>query len=249
MGWIGAHCFTGPGDWQDARLAANAGQPCTRVRLCYAAGMSKRFTILLAGDLTVTDRLKAQVEGSRLIAADGGMAHAAALCMVPELWIGDFDSSDARLMAQYPDVPRQTHPPAKDTTDGELAIQEVMAMGAGEIVLAGGLGGQMDHAFAHLMLLLKAHARGLKVMMTSGHEEAWPVIDDGLELEFPVGTRLSVLPVTDLIGLNIEGVRWPLEACDVVLGSTLTLSNEVTASPVKVSVHKGMGIVLAYPQA
>ena len=155
MGWIGAHCFTGPGDWQDARLAANAGQPCTRVRLCYAAGMSKRFTILLAGDLTVTDRLKAQVEGSRLIAADGGMAHAAALCMVPELWIGDFDSSDARLMAQYPDVPRQTHPPAKDTTDGELAIQEVMAMGAGEIVLAGGLGGQMDHAFAHLMLLLK----------------------------------------------------------------------------------------------
>jgi len=168
---------------------------------------------------------------------------------VPELWIGDFDSSDERLMAQYPDVPRQTHPPAKDTTDGELAIQEVMAMGAREIVLAGGLGGQMDHAFAHLMLLLKAHARGLKVMMTSGHEEAWPLIDDAVELDLPAGTRLSVLPVTDLIGLSISGVRWPLEERDVVLGSTLTLSNEVTASPARVNVVKGMGIVLVYPPA
>lgn len=209
--------------------------------------MNERFTILLAGDLTVTDRLRAQIADSRLIAADGGMAHAAALDRVPELWIGDFDSSDASLMAQYPEVPRQTHPPAKDTTDGELAIQEVMAMGASEIVLAGGLGGQMDHAFAHLMLLLKAHARGLKVMLTSGHEEAWPVIDDALELDLPVGTRLSVLPVTDLIGLSISGVRWPLEARDVVLGSTLTLSNEVTSSPVRVAAVKGMAVVLVYP--
>jgi thiamine pyrophosphokinase len=166
---------------------------------------------------------------------------------VPELWIGDFDSSDASLMAQYPDVQRQTHPPAKDTTDGELAIQEVMAMGAREIVLAGGLGGQMDHAFAHLMLLLKAHARGLKVMLTSGHEEAWPVIDDALELDLPVGARLSVLPVTDLIGLSISGVRWPLEARDVVLGSTLTLSNEVVSSPVRIANTKGMAVVLVYP--
>jgi thiamine pyrophosphokinase len=212
-----------------------------------ASAMSERFTILLAGDLTVTDRLKAQMAGSRLIAADGGMAHAAALGRVPELWIGDFDSSDASLMAQYPDVQRQTHPPAKDTTDGELAIQEVMAMGAREIVLAGGLGGQMDHAFAHLMLLLKAHARGLKVMLTSGHEEAWPVIDDALELDLPVGARLSVLPVTDLIGLSISGVRWPLEARDVVLGSTLTLSNEVVSSPVRIANTKGMAVVLVYP--
>lgn len=209
--------------------------------------MSERFTILLAGDMTVTDRLKAQIDGSRLIAADGGMAHAAALGRTPELWIGDFDSSDASLMAQYPHVARQTHPPAKDTTDGELAIEEALARGADEIVLAGGLGGQMDHAFAHLMLLLKAHARGLKVMMTSGHEEAWPVIDDALELDLPVGTRLSVLPVTDLIGLTISGVRWPLEARDVVLGSTLTLSNEVTSGPVRVAAVKGMAVVLAYP--
>ena len=34
---------------------------------------------------------------------------------------------------------------------------------------------------------------------------------------------------------------------DVVLGSTLTLSNEVQASPARVSVAAGRAIVLAYP--
>jgi thiamine pyrophosphokinase len=42
-------------------------------------------------------------------------------------------------------------------------------------------------------------------------------------------------------------VRWPLEARDVVLGSTLTLSNEVTSSPVRVAAMKGMAVVLVYP--
>jgi thiamine pyrophosphokinase len=218
-----------------------------RVPVLWQRVMNERFTILLAGELTVTGRLRQQIAGSRVIAADGGMAHAAELGVSPELWLGDFDSSDAALMARYAEVPRQTHPPAKDTTDGELAIQEAVARGAGEIVLAGGLGGQMDHAFAHLMLLLKAHARGLKVMLTSGHEEAWPVVDDALELDIDAGTRLSVLPVTDLIGLSIAGVRWPLAARDVVLGSTLTLSNEVTSAPVRVATVRGMAVVLVYP--
>jgi thiamine pyrophosphokinase len=209
--------------------------------------MAERFAILLAGELTVTDRLRQQLAGARVIAADGGMAHAAALGVEPELWIGDFDSSDADLVARYEHVARQTHPPAKDTTDGELAIAEAVARGAGEIFLVGGLGGQMDHAFAHLMLLLRSHGRGLKIMMTSGHEEAWPLIDETVTLELARGTRLSVLPVSDLIGLSIAGVRWPLDVSDVALGSTLTLSNEASGGVVSVSLVRGMGAVLVYP--
>ncbi len=209
--------------------------------------MADRFAILLAGELTVTDRLRQQLERARVIAADGGIAHAAALGVEPELWIGDFDSSDDSLVAQHQNVPRQTHPPAKDATDGELAIAEAVERGAAEILLVGGLGGQMDHAFAHLMLLLRLHGRGLKIMMTSGHEEAWPLIDETVTLELEQGSRLSVLPVSDLIGLSITGVRWPLDARDVALGSTLTLSNEASGGEVSVSLARGMGVVLVYP--
>jgi thiamine pyrophosphokinase len=114
-------------------------------------------------------------------------------------------------------------------------------------LLVGGLGGQMDHAFAHLMLLLRLHGRGLKIMMTSGHEEAWPLIDETVTLKLDRGTRLSVLPVSDLIGLSIAGVRWPLDVSDVALGSTLTLSNEASGGVVSVSLGTGHGRCAGLP--
>ena len=212
-----------------------------------AAAMTQKFTILLAGELTVTDRLRNQIGDSRIIAADGGMAHADALDVMPELWLGDFDSSDDTLVTRYADVPRQPHPVAKNATDGELAVDEAIRLGATELLLAGGFGGQADHAFAHLMLLLRLKAQGIKVMLSSGHEEAWPLLDDTVEVDVPPASRLSILPVSDLERITIEGVRWPLTDRDVVLGSTLTLSNEVEASPARVSVVAGKAIVLAYP--
>ena len=137
--------------------------------MVFQRAMTVKFTLLLAGELTVTDRLKAQIAGSRIIAADGGMAHAEALGVVPELWLGDFDSSDEALIARYTDIPHQAHPVAKNATDGELAVDEAVRLGAGELLLAGGFGGQADHAFAHMMLLLKLKAQGMPVMLSSGH--------------------------------------------------------------------------------
>ena len=67
-----------------------------------------RFAILLGGNLTVTPRLKSQIRGARVIAADSGMMHAAALHLMPELWVGDFDSAGSELTMQYRDVPRET---------------------------------------------------------------------------------------------------------------------------------------------
>ena len=56
-----------------------------------------RFIILLGGKLVRTPRLDAQMAGARVIAADAGMCHAAMLGVVPELWVGDFDSAPADL--------------------------------------------------------------------------------------------------------------------------------------------------------
>ena len=205
-----------------------------------------RFAILLGGDLTVTPRLKSQIRGARVIAADSGMMHAAALHLVPELWVGDFDSAGSELTMQYRDVPRETFPAEKDATDGAIAVDAALARGATEIVLLGGLGGQTDHTAGLLGQSIQIARRGISCLLTSGVEEAWPLIAGHLYLQLPAATRLSIIPFTDLHGLDLGGVKWPLGNRDVAVGSTLTLSN-VALGPVEISLASGHGIAIAYP--
>lgn len=211
------------------------------------AGMSK-FIILLGGNLTPTKRLRQQIKGARVIAADSGIAHAATLGLLPELWVGDFDSSNSALDAAYAHVPRQVFPAAKDATDGELALRHALSIGASDIILVGGFGGQFDHALAHVTQLLQMASGGISCFASSGTEEAYPLLRN-LDLSgLAAATRISIIAFDDLSALSISGVRWPLKNRTVAFGSTLTLSNE-TAGDVKIENQSGRALVLVYPPA
>ncbi|MBE9552232.1 MAG: thiamine diphosphokinase, partial [Proteobacteria bacterium] len=196
--------------------------------------------------LTPTDRLRGQVAGSRVIAADGGIRHASALGLDVELWVGDFDSTDRDLAACHGHVERQVHPAAKDKTDGEIAIDEALKRGAREIMLVGGLGGQSDHALGNIMLALGLARDGIRVVLSSGGEEAWPLLPGALALDIPPASRMSIVALSDLVGLSLTGVEWPLDDRMVKSGSSLTLSNTVVG-PLEITLGQGYGVVVTYP--
>jgi thiamine pyrophosphokinase len=203
------------------------------------------FFILLGGELTVTERLMRQITGARLIAADSGMRHAAALGVKPELWIGDFDSSDAALQARYAHVPRIEFPPDKAMTDGDLAIDEALRRGATRLVLAGGLGGpRSDHAAHHLMKMLALAETGIDVFLTSGDEEAWPLLPGCREFDFASGTVFSIVPIAPLRGLTARQVKWELADQDVPCASSLTLSNVAVTAPI-IELMQGKAVIFA----
>ena len=204
------------------------------------------FSVLLGGELVVTDRIRRQILGARAIAADSGMAHVAALGLAVELWVGDFDSASPALQAAYPNVPRQTYPADKDKTDGEIAIDAALALGATKLVLVGGLGGQTDHALGNMALLLLLAGQDVRAYATSGREEAYPLTPGRFSIDLAPGSRLSVIALSPLFGLDISGVQWPLTKADVKTGSTWTLSN-VATGPVSLGLIAGTGLVLAYP--
>ncbi|RIH86960.1 thiamine diphosphokinase [Calidithermus roseus] len=208
-----------------------------------------RFAILLGGRLEITPRLRRELErgeGLRVIAADGGMVHARALGLPVELWVGDFDSSPPELLAQYPEVPREVYPREKDKTDGELAIVAARSRGAGELLLLGALGGQSDHSLAHLTLALTLARQGLRIVLSSGLEEAHPLLPGRHRFDFPPSTPFSLIPLTDLHGLGIRGARWELAQTQVALGESLTLSNQVTSPEgLEVELAQGYGILIA----
>lgn len=207
------------------------------------------FLILLGGDLDPTPRLLRQIAGARTIAADGGIRHAGPLGVRPELWVGDFDSSGSDMAAAWRDVPRQSHPPAKDMTDGELAAAEAIARGASGLVLAGVFGGaRSDHAMGNLLQGAALRARGIPVLMTSGDEEGWPLLPGEQEIDLPAGSLFSVLALSDLAGLTLRGVEWPLTERDVPMGSSLTLSNRVAGGEgLRVGLGRGNAVLLARP--
>ena len=209
------------------------------------AGMS-RFAILLGGGLAVTPRLRRQIAGARIIAADSGMKHARALGIVPELWVGDFDSSGSELLLDYAHVPRKAYPSDKDATDGEIAMGEALHLGANEIILIGGLGGESDHATAHLGLALHLARSGHKCFISNGKEEAYPLIAGAYEFNFGPQSRLSIVPWSDITGLNLTGVKWPLKDKALTLGTSFTMSN-VALGPVKLSFTSGIAIAFAFP--
>ena len=205
------------------------------------------FTILLGGTLVVTDRLRAAVAGTRVIAADGGMRHAAPLWLVPELWVGDFDSTDPALMAQWSGVERQPYPAQKAATDGEIAIGEAIDRGAKRLLLLGALGGERsDHALQHFAQAIALREQGLSVLLSSGEEEAIPLIAGEITIDLPPGSLFSIVGFTTLDGLSITGARYPLDGHRLAFGSSRTISN-VATGPVHLTLGAGRGLVLARP--
>lgn len=206
-----------------------------------------RFTILLGGELFRTPLVDRQVAGSRVIAADAGIRHAATLELMPELWLGDFDSVPSEVDLRFADLPRETFPQDKDKTDGELAIAAALKRGATSLVLVGAFGGpRADHAFLHLALALRLAEAGTEVILTSGRQEAHPLLPGTMSFDYADGTLFSLLAFSALSGLSEEGAKWPLDRVDVPFGSSLTLSNEVRGS-LRVSLGSGRALLLAHP--
>lgn len=206
-----------------------------------------RFTLLLGGDLTPTPRLLMQVGATRVIAADSGIRHAYGLCLEPELWVGDFDSATALLERAYPNTPRERFPAEKDQTDGELAASIAVREGATSLVMVGAFGGlRADHAFLHMTLAMRLAEQGLDVVLTSGSQEGRPLRHARNTFDFAPGTLFSVIGLSELSGLTVTGAKWPLHAVDVPLGSSWTVSNEVS-DRLEIDLRAGRGLVIAHP--
>lgn len=208
---------------------------------------SSRFAILFDGTLTPSARLRRQLENCRLLAADGGIRHATTLGLDPELWLGDFDSADDDLNARFAHVPRKSYPSEKAVSDGQIAVHHALEQGAREILFVAALGGaRSDHAFFNLAGaadLARTHT-GISVTLTSGHEEAIPLLP-GIPLrpDWPRGTLFSVLGFSDIGELTVQGAKWPLDRVSVPFGSTWTLSN-VAGEGLEILLGEGCGVAI-----
>ncbi|MDN5248496.1 thiamine diphosphokinase [Bartonella sp. TP] len=206
------------------------------------------YTILLGGDLVATPRLREQVKHSKLVAADSGIKHVAALNMKPSLWVGDFDSCTPQELEKYSGVEKLSFPSSKDKTDGQIAIEAALSNGATELILCGAFGGpRLDHCLAHIAMCMALTERGIKVLLTSGNQEGRALLPGATIYDWPVGTQFSIIGLSKLDGLAIEGAEWSidnLQPLDIDFGSTHTLSNIVRGT-LKLQLSLGKAVIVA----
>jgi thiamine pyrophosphokinase len=176
-----------------------------------------------------------------VIAADGGLDHARAAGVDPDVLVGDLDSISAIGLAwasEHAEVVR--HPIDKAATDTELAITHAATYAPARILLVAGQGDRLDHAVAALGAL------GAPALATVASLEAWWGSDQlhvvhaphAVELDVPRGTTFSVLAMHGPAhGVTVSGARWPLtdHTLDPLVG--LGVSNVVdTATTVTATV-------------
>ena len=87
-----------------------------------------------------------------VIAADGGLRHALALDLIPNLVLGDIDSAEPAMLvhAQKRGAEVRTFPASKDETDLELALMAAAQRDGDPICIVGAVGDRLDQTVGNL---------------------------------------------------------------------------------------------------
>jgi thiamine pyrophosphokinase len=176
-----------------------------------------------------------------VIAADSGLDHALALGCGVDVVVGDLDSvtPDALARARAAGARVEQHPAEKDATDLELALGVARAHGVDRVVVIGGGGGRVDHFLANALALTAPEIATLRVEARFGDADA-VVIRTTATLEGAPGDIVSLLAVGGpALGVESEGLRYPLRGEALHPGSTRGVSNELLGTEARVSVAGG----------
>lgn len=182
-----------------------------------------------------------------LIAADGGLAHCFALGLTPHVVVGDLDSASPEVVAELAaqGVPIERHPPTKDQTDLELAIERALSDGSSEIWLLGALGGRLDQTLANLLILAQRDWP-VPIRVAEGDQVAQVLAASRtLDLAGEVGSTVSILPLSPHVtGITFKGLLFPLKNATLAMGSTRGISNEIASMPASITIEAGTLLVV-----
>jgi thiamine pyrophosphokinase len=203
--------------------------------------------IFANGEYRTTDNQINITEDDLVIVADGGSEHCSWLGIIPDLLIGDLDSTDPDLIQKWEDAGVKVirHPVDKDQTDLELALLHAQAEGATKIVVYGAIGGRMDMTLGNLTLLAHPALRIL-VKLVYGNEVV-RLLREGELLTLPgaVGDTISLIAL-DPRGafVTTTGLEFPLDKEVLEFGLTKGISNRLSKNQAIIHLERGLLAVI-----
>jgi thiamine pyrophosphokinase len=218
-----------------------------------------RAVIFANGILSYPQEAREAIQpGDLVIAADGGARHCQELGIRPDVLIGDLDSSEAAVVADFESAGTEVirFPARKDFTDLELAIRHARSLGFQEALVLGGLGGRWDQTLANLLLPAAPDLADMRISLMDGPQEILllrggedPRAPARLELRGGAGDTVSLVPLGgDALGVTTHGLEYPLDEGRLPFGATLGISNVLLAESGSVQVREGILLCIVIHQ-
>ncbi|MDX1389031.1 MAG: thiamine diphosphokinase [Acidobacteriota bacterium] len=174
-----------------------------------------------------------------LVAVDGGLRACRSGGRAPDLFVGDADSSGRRPKR----LPAVIHPADKDFSDLSAALSEVGRRGIDVVIIAGLVGGRLDHEWANLFEI-GAHARHFAGILAPTRRGTVVVTARGCRVATVPGGVVSLFALGGGATVSLRGTRWKLRNERIRPGSR-GLSNE-TGKTLSLTVHTGV-VAVVFP--
>lgn len=177
-----------------------------------------------------------------IICADGGQYVAEALNIMPNLIIGDFDSSKRPSIT---DAFIVSLPKEKDLTDTDAAIWKAIEMGFRDITILGGLGGRIDHTLGNIALLDKYSKRHCNISIMDSQNYMFLIENTTITVKKNSYKFLSLISFSEKsTGVYIRGVQYPLTNATLTNSMTLGISNEIVENEARIKVENGKVLII-----
>ena len=178
---------------------------------------------------------------SVLIAADGGANYLEEKKYKLDHIIGDLDSLNNRTYwdshgTNFIKISEQ------ETTDFEKCLYTIDAP---LYFCIGFIGRRVDHFLATCSTLVKYHHKN--VILVGSHDIIFH-IPEKIEMDLPRGTRLSLFPMNQVIGLGSSGLKWPIAHLEFHPSKRVGTSNQTIINRVKIELS-GNGMLIILPRS
>ncbi|MBU3214137.1 thiamine diphosphokinase [Clostridium estertheticum] len=204
--------------------------------------------IIISGGAPPSKKLliKEMAKDIFLIAADSGANCLYHYNIKPDLLVGDFDSIDKEILDYYKknkciiDI----YPTEKDFTDTEIAVRKAIGMKPSEIVLLGCTGSRIDHLLGNIGMLKICLENKVNASIKDDNNII-TLVNDSTLLNGIIGKIFSVQSYGDeIIGLTIEGAKYPLDNYNLKIGESISISNEFACPQVKLKFKAGTLMII-----
>lgn len=181
-----------------------------------------------------------------IIAADKGSECLYKYNIVPDLLLGDFDSTKKEILDNMKLQAKEVleFPPEKDYTDTEIAIIEAVKRGADKIYLFGATGSRIDHMLGNIGLLLKTQRKGVILKIIDDNNKLY-LAKKKMTLIGKYGENISFHALSEKVtNFKIKGAKYNLENYDMSLLDPRAICNEFIDTPIEISYEEGELLIL-----